>query len=493
MSRPWHPGSVLAALAGLGACGGDAQPPDVVLIVVDTLRADRLSAYGYPRPTAPFLEQLAREGTLFEDATTQFSWTMPSMVSLFTGHYLTEFMPVVPSDAPTLAECFQRAGYTTLAVVSNMLVEPTAGFARGFDHYDVRPSPDPEVSHQLWRTAAEIRADLRPELERVLAPDAHGRRKPVFLYVHTFDPHHPYQAHDDLAQALPVTATLPVEPAGWQESVLAERGPPATDGDWTEELAFLHEERGRYDQEVRYTDEELRRLSGELAELGLLDNAVVAFVADHGEGLWEHVRPEMATQPLAEAPPPQFFYQSHGQVQYQEVLHTPFILWGAGVPRDVRVRAAVENVDLAPTLLELADVPALSALHGRSLVELMHGRAGPWREHVFSNATRFTSVREIATGLKLVIPQPIARALGHSEQLFDLRADPHERVDLAADRPQDVARLKQVHAEWKRRFPTPNYLEKSVREDDAARRAVLLRELGYAGSETGIGEPRSGR
>jgi arylsulfatase A-like enzyme len=179
-------------------------------------------------------------------------------------------------------------------------------------------------------------------------------------------------------------------------------------------------------------------------------------------------------------------------VQYQEVLHTPFLLWGAGVPH-VRVRSAVENVDLAPTLLELADVAALGPLHGRSLVELMHGRAHGWREHVFSNATRFTSVREVASGLKLVIPQPAARALGHSEQLFDLRADPHERHDLAASRPADVERLKAVHAEWKRRHPTPDYLDKNVRAEDAARRAQLLRELGYTGDETGMDEAGGGQ
>jgi arylsulfatase A-like enzyme len=178
-------------------------------------------------------------------------------------------------------------------------------------------------------------------------------------------------------------------------------------------------------------------------------------------------------------------------VQYQEVLATPFLLWGQGVPH-VRVRSAVENVDLAPTLLELADVAALGPLHGRSLVELMHGRAHDWREFVFSNATRFTSVREVASGLKLVIPQPVARALGHSEQLFDLRADPHERHDLAPSRPADVARLKAIHAEWKRRYPTPDFLDKDVRAQDAAERAQLLRELGYTGEETGLGDGPGG-
>ena len=465
------------------ACGDSrAARPDVIVIVVDTLRADRLSAYGYERPTSPFMQQLAAEGALFEDVTTQFSWTMPSMVSLFSGRYLTEFMPVVPFETPTLAECFEAAGYETLAVVSNMLVDAGGGFARGFGHYDVRPSragPDPRP-----RTFEEISEDLWPALETRLA----GKRKPLLLYLHTFDPHDPYVGHESFDRELPVEAAPGVEPAGWQASELARMGPPPPQGssDWSEELAFLETERGRYDQEVRYTDEQLRLLMERLEELGVLENAVVAIVSDHGEGLWEHV-PPLEPQVLRDSPPSTFFYHKHGAIQYQEVLATPMILWGAGIPEGVRVSEAVENVDLFPTLLELADVPAKGELHGRSLVDLMHGRAGEWRQFVFSNSVRYTSVREPASGLKLLIPKEPALRAGWKVQLYDLDDDPHERVDLAARLPAEVERLSRVHAQWKRRHPTPDYLDAGVQEADAARREAM-KALGYTGIDTGLDE-----
>src|SRR5678815_1029330 len=119
--------SAVVAL-GVCACSHDEtaapQRPDVFVIVVDTLRNDHLSSYGYQRPTSPHFDQLAREGALFEDVTTQFSWTMPSMVSIMSGRYLTDFLPVIPDNFPTLAETFHSAGYRTLAVVSNLLVDP---------------------------------------------------------------------------------------------------------------------------------------------------------------------------------------------------------------------------------------------------------------------------------------------------------------------------------------------------------------------------------
>ena len=473
---------VLPAL--LLACGDSrAGRPNVIVILVDTLRADRLSAYGYERPTSPFMQQLAAEGALFEDVTTQFSWTMPSMVSLFSGRYLTEFMPVVPPENPTLAECFEAAGYDTLAVVSNMLVDPGGGFARGFAHYDARPSragPDPRP-----RTFEEISQDLWPALEARLA----GERKPLLLYLHTFDPHDPYVGHGAFDRELPVDAAPGVEPAGWQASELARMGPPPPEGrdDWSAELALLETERGRYDQEVRYTDEQLRLLMERLEELGLLEHAVVALVSDHGEGLWEHV-PPLDHHVLRESPPSTFFYHKHGAIQYQEVLATPMILWGAGVPAGVRVREAVENVDLFPTLLELADVPARGELHGRSLVELMAGHVPPWREFVFSNSVKYASVREPSSGLKLLIPKQGALRAGWKLQLYDLDDDPHERVDLAQRMPAEVERLAQVHARWKRRYPTPDYLDAGVREADAARRAEAMKALGYTEMDTGLDE-----
>ena len=478
-----------------GACGDRAaqRRPDVVLIVVDTLRSDHLSAYGYPRPTSPFLEELAQEGALFEDVTTQFSWTMPSMVSLFSGHYLTEFSLALPAGAQTLAEAFAGAGYKTLAVVSNQLLGPEAGFARGFDHYDVRTSRRTNDGATA-RTLEEIAEDLWPPLEDVLAAQPANDRAPVFLYLHTFDPHNPYHEHPDFDAQLPLDGALGVQPPGWQESEIARAGlAPEPGSDWSTELSELQLERGRYDQEVRYTDEQLRLLMKKLEELGLLEHAVVALVSDHGETLWEHVPPKPA-EALAKSPPNKFFYQKHGAVQYQAVIATPMLLWGSGVPHGVRVSHAVENVDLFPTLLELADVPARGGeLHGRSLVDAMHGRAGEWRQFVFSYSVHGNSVREPESGLKLLMPRGASEVAGWPVQLFDLNDDPHERSNLADGRPDDVRRLVAAYEEWVRTYPTQRIEsadQARIQGEIDRRRNDALRALGYTDLDTGIEDHR---
>lgn len=458
--------------------------PDVILIVVDTLRSDHMSVYGYPRPTTPFLEECAREGAVFEDVTTQFSWTMPSMVSIMTGRYLSELMPVVPEDTPTLAECFSAAGYRTLAVVSNVLITDQAGFGRGFDHYDASPSKELRPKGQdRTRDLIELQEDLWPALRRALEPGPNGARPPLFLYLHTFDAHQPFREHPELEALLSVEEATPVEPPGWQAAELARHGPPPADpeADWSTELDQILAERGLYDQEIRFTDDQLRSMFDRLGALGLLDNALIALVADHGEGLWEHLPPKTESE-LAASHPREFFYSGHGQIQYQEVLTTPFLLWGAGVPRGVRHAEAVENVDLAPTLLELADVPARGSLHGRSLVTLLEGRGGPWREYVFSNSEPSKSVREVATGLKLVVPNRRGLLAGWHEQLYDLRNDPHEREDLAKSRADDAARLRRVLEDWTARFPTARYVDGQGQGPSPA----ALQALGYTGADTGL-------
>jgi arylsulfatase A-like enzyme len=487
--------ATVALVALLAACSKDSgsvqaaeRRPDVILIVVDTLRSDHMSVYGYPRPTTPFLEECASQGAVFEDVTTQFSWTMPSMVSMMTGRYLSELMPVVPAESPTLAEAFSAVGYRSLAVVSNVLINEAAGFARGFDQYDSNPTKEQRPKGKdNTRDLSELQEDLWPALQRALEPAANGARPPLFLYVHTFDAHQPFEHHPELEADLSVEEASTVQPAGWQVDELARRGPkpdaPATD--WSRELSQIRAERGLYDQEIRYTDEQLRLLFARLETLGLLDHAVVALVADHGEGLWEHV-PPVPEKTLATAKPRDFFYSGHGQIQYQEVLTTPFLLWGAGVPRGVRYSEAVENVDLAPTLLELCNVPSRATLHGRSLVTLLEGRGGPWRQFVFSNSEPSKSVREVSSGLKLVVPNRRGLLAGWHEQLYDLRSDPHERDDLALARPDDTARLRAALADWTERHPTPRFVHG---QDSRGPSDGALKALGYTGADTGL-DPR---
>ena len=492
----------LALGLALGACGpsdpndpngpsdGGAPPtraPDVVLIVVDTLRADRLSAYGYERPTSPFLDARAAEGVLFEDVTAQSSWTLPSMVSLWTGHYLTAYRDLIGRGVPTLPQAFQRAGYRTVGLAANVLLTEQAGFGRGFDHYDPSPAPRKPDGPVHSRTLEQLAGDLWAPLEDALRTDADGARPPLFLYLQPFDPHDPYAPHPEYDGELPPTAAPRPEPAGWQEVEFTRRGPPANGaGAWSaaekRERAFrrLRNRRGLYDQEVRHTDRQLELVWQRLEELGVLDHAVVAVVADHGEGLWQHVanKPEAK---LREAPPEEFFYQKHGGHLYAEAIATPFLLWGAGVPHGVRVPDPVENVDIFPTLLELAGIAPLKGLHGRDLLPLVRGEEESQRFAVYSYVLHGVTVRELETGLKLIVHFDPSGTNPHPPELYDLSVDPLERTNLWSADSEDATRLQRMLDIWTYRYPTRSSAGMPMDPEQAKR----LEDLGYTGEHTG--------
>lgn len=467
----------------LGASCSERQRPDVVLIVVDTLRADRLSTYGYARPTAPFLDSLAAEGTLFEDTTSQSSWTLPSMVSLFTGRYLTEYRDFIDESTPTLPESFARAGYRTVGASANILLTSQAGFIRGFEHYDASPRPrTAEDASFRARDIDELLSDVDAPLRTALRRDADGKRPPVFFYLQPFDPHDPYENHERLHEALPPIDILKVAPLDWQRERFAQQGPtgPKSSPNWFNEWRYMDANRAYYDLEVRHTDERLAQAVEHWRTLGLFDNTILAFVSDHGEGLWDHVS-LMRDQELAQSPPPLFFYQKHGGHLYEEAVRTPFLLWGAGVPAGKRVAEPVENIDLFPTLLELCELPVPGRLDGKSLVPALRGRTMR-RDFVHSFVLHGTSIRELSTGLKLVEPSAYARTrVGNAPELYDLSADPEERMNLAASRPDEVARLSAEIARWRERHPTPTTLGQ---RPDAAR-ARMLQDLGYTGGHVG--------
>lgn len=474
------------ALALAGACGGgdgaSERRPDVVLIVIDTLRADRLGSYGYPRPTTPALDRLAAGGTRFSDNTAQSAWTLPSMVSLLSGRYLTAYRDFPDPKAPALAEVFHGAGYRTVGVVGNVLLRPEAGFDRGFDHYDARPGEQPPGEERVRaRSTDELAAALWEPLDAALAAPEGGVRPPLFLYLHPFDPHGPYLGSPALDAELPPAEAPAVEPAGWQAEALSALGPPPPAGekDWSRELAELRRQRGLYDQDVRLTDDALARILAGLEQRGVLAHAVVAVVADHGECLYERLGP-MPRERLRSAPPATFFYQDHGAYLYEEAVHTPFLLSGAGVPAGRVVAAPVENVDLFPTLLELCGVPARGELHGRSLVPLLDGDAPrEWRTTVHSHVLFSTSVRDVAAGLKLIVPTEPGTKVGVPVELLHLADDPRELHP--SDDPAEHARLESLLSAWQNRYPTESTLGHKPDEEGQK----LLHDLGYTDAHTG--------
>ncbi|MCE9594103.1 MAG: sulfatase [Planctomycetes bacterium] len=419
----------VAALAFAQGCGGEPArpvPQHVLLIVVDTLRADHLSTYGYRRETSPALAELAASGVLFENAISQCSWTSPSMVSLMTGQYVAGERLAIPADRTTLAEVFMQNGFATGAFVSNEILSPENQFARGFHQF----SPmNPYTSNQPivdWLTRM-----------------AKGK---TFTYVHFNEPHDPYR---------------PPRKSMWN---FGKEGGGLPDGrlefyrrfakqhaleDFDHSVATIETEIGGYDDEVFAVDARIRELLAAVHTLGQDASTVVLVTADHGEGLWTREAYDVGQRAakLAGGEKPTLvnvLMNSHGNQVNHELLHVPLILRAPGLRAGTKIAAWVENVDVAPTLLELCDLAVPAGLQGRSLLALLDAPATVPARDVFSH-TRFASSVIDANGMQLVLPTELGRCeLGLGTELYDLKRDPEARENLAAREPAIVDALSRV-------------------------------------------------
>ncbi len=376
-------------------------PANIVMISLDTLAAGHLPTYGYRHATAPFLDGvLARDGTVFEHFVAAATTTPQSHMSMFTGvqpceHGLTTGMEKVRPGFVTLAEVLRAAGYETGAVTEDGWLGYQHGFGHGFDFYAENKSADVMAPDgQIDVTLAKARAWI----ER-------NEDKPFFLFLHTFQVHGPF--------------TPPKEYTGL---FLEHRGAVVNE-DSPRELR----EDVAYDQEIRYTDDQLKGLFEFLRARGLLENTIVVVTADHGEEFLEHGE------------------YGHGRNLFEEVTHVPLVLWGPGrVPRGQRIASTAGHIDLMPTLLALAGVEAPAQAQGRDLL----APAGD----ATSDAPRFTESRtSVAIGKDFrgmpVLPpsflvqhgtRKLARyreADGFRYEAYDLAGDPHERSPLRADDP----------------------------------------------------------
>ncbi|TDJ70682.1 MAG: hypothetical protein E2O39_09705 [Planctomycetota bacterium] len=412
------------------ACSRPQLPPNIILIVVDTLRADYLGSYGFEGAISPNLDRLASESVVFEQCFAQAPWTKPSTASLLTSlypqvHGLTNHegkywgegsaearTGILPDRAVTLAEELRDAGYRTAAIVSNPWLHHDYGFAQGFDFYD---------DHAAWSFA---RGDVIVDAARTWIEER--GTEPFFLYVHFMDVHAPYGApkvdFDALSGAPSLKADLELSEAQvpynrW--SNIEVRPDWATDAA-RHRLAYW---RTRYASGVRAFDRSVQTLLYHLEHAGLLETSWVVLTSDHGEQLFEHGD------------------WSHGRSLYDHQLHVPLIM-RAPRARDAgrRVGTIVQHVDLMPTLLSLAGVPLPDGLQGRDLSALLAGGSLATDEEV-----SFGTATETRPGL-CTVRTPTHRLVLDVEsgemQLFDLVSDPGEQRNLAADSPELAEKLR---------------------------------------------------
>ncbi len=435
--------------------------PNLVLISIDTLRADHLSTYGHDRPTSPNIDRLAAESVLFEHAFSHSPKTASSHMSLMTGLYpeshrvknrMTggqEWLGSLSADIPTLAEFLEAAGYSTHARTGGGNLHADIGFARGFETYS---SPTSSYGSAIFKSSIG-------RLESLARSN-----QPFFLFVHTYQTHSPYlppkRYHDafvDPAYAGRITTDhnelsrgkgsdfSNVYEAFWS------RVDPKSKSDQQHLLDL-------YDACIRFVDDQVGALLDRIDELGLRENTLVALVSDHGEEFGEHEGFE------------------HNAL-WREILHVPLIIrvpdsvrpgWGSK-----RIEATVGLVDVLPTLLELMKIPIPTHFQGSSLAPIVEsGAAGrPW---AFAQYRLWNQNSLQAGNWKLLRRGPIA-------QVFDLSEDPAEMNDVGPTRPEILADgaeqvdriLEASRAYW------PLVREGEAAELDSEQRS-RLEALGYA-------------
>lgn len=334
----------LLATACSGGGGGETPLPragqrDVLLVVVDTLRADHLGCYGYALPTSPVVDRLADEGALFERVVSASAFTGPSVASILTGRYprfhsfgVANGNFLLAPEEVTLAEQFREAGYRTAAVVCNPVLPRRLGFDQGFEEYDHRMKQREQVRRARERIAAPATTAAIEWLEGV------GPDEAFFLWLHYMDPHGPYTPPPELeaafapAEAGPALLPPPDEGANngrgfvpWYQAVSEEH--------------HLNEYVGRYDGEIAYMDRELGRLLDALRAMGRYEETLIVFTSDHGEALGEDG-----------------YYFCHGQHTTPDQSFVPMVVKHPLIPAGARVTSPVSHVDVYRTLMaELTD------------------------------------------------------------------------------------------------------------------------------------------
>jgi arylsulfatase A-like enzyme len=433
---------IAAGLLWLCGCAGDAAPeaqpdaepagrsptsrrPDVVIHLIDTLRADRLGLYGCEQDNSPSLDAFAKRAAVFENAISQGPWTLPSVASLFTSsfptsHQVLSVADAVSSETVTMTEFFHDLGYHTVGWTENTLAGRGGGLDQGYDEFRERLPPN--------RAPPGGEPDfLRDLFERVVRYDG---EQPLFLYLHTVEPHDPWEGTARPRQTR--FAGTPAERDELNALVGEHRGliADSLNGRLDEagaarldELDAIMTERlpdilDLYDGDVLRADRNFQTLLNALSERSRQRETIVVVLSDHGEELLDHG------------------HWFHGQSLYQELVRVPLLMRLPGLAeRGQRIAEPVRLIDVLPTLADAVGAEALPGWQGRSLLPLLRGEPSSAPEPILS--------------MKISVDRPVGGELGdvetafwnggeklivhhdhQSASLFDLQDDPSERSDL---------------------------------------------------------------
>jgi arylsulfatase A-like enzyme len=459
----------------LPACGSEPETPkakNVLLLVVDTLRADRLGCYGYERDTSPNIDALAAEGALYEHCFSQACWTVPSMISMMSGVFVTQAESALPEGLIVVAEALQARGMETAAFPANPTLCLDRGFERGFDHFvSVMPS------------TANVLCDEFESWYEAKQSDDDRSGNPFFVWAQFLDPHQPYnpQAEHALFNGpAPANAELRKRWSAEQARVV-ELSPDLESLSLVQATNKMNRLCNLYDGEVHQSDAGIGRVLDLLRASNELKDTLVIIASDHGEMLFEHPQESALVQSCIDSKGGlpdgvmNLFGNGHRPWYYENLWNTPLILWGPGIPAGVRREQLAANLDIFPTILEALDFPPIPGLQGQSL----YGGLEPQRDRIFAYGHRTTAVRE-ATGKKLFLhPRALHQMEGEGPlppNLFDLAQDPTEVRELSAEAEDELSRLTQLLEAWQYKN------RREVTNSTSAEQRKVLEDLGYVGA-----------
>ncbi len=462
----WFCWSYLFAALSLAGCWSGGRPgirqgqgpAKILLISIDTTRADHLSGYGYSRQTTPAIDALAAAGVRFANAYCVMPTTDPSHTSILTGQYprthgiMRNAARRADADAPTLASWLQDRGYATAAITARIGLDPPLRRLRGFDHSDAPHSP------QRHRSAAEI-------VERAAAWMGERGEGRWFLWAHLWEPHKPYQPEPGYRNRFAVGGEIAAKLSYEDPARFLAEGRSLSDEVVTAAVALYDAEIARADAAVA----EIVKLAREAEPAG---EPLVVIVADHGESLAERQRSTRIGF-------------GHGALIYDEVVKVPWILWWPGHLSPAVVDTPVSLVDLAPTLTALIDDRAGSELpgcDGRSLAANVVAGSNPSHAPIVVDRRLFQTSPIPQLGYSetawIDYPWKLIVNEGRSEPaLYRLDSDAAESRDLARDQPQRAAAMAAALAQWK--AARPLHADRAPPTRQREQELEALRSLGY--------------
>jgi arylsulfatase A-like enzyme len=457
--------------------------PNVLVYLIDTLRADHTSLYGYARDTTPFLKKLGAQGIVFDDSQVQSTWTKPSVASMMTSlysvtHGIFRETDTIPKGASTLAEHLRGAGYVTASIVANPFAGRMTGLDRGFDYVAEFPAVQRHGSEDERATdSTAVNGLAMPWLEE-------HHDEPFFLYAHSTDPHAPYRPPAEFEARFTDPKETPEFDRQYHELWAIRRLGGAVFSreecikNGFDPARYVHNATDRYDGEIANNDKNIELLIQQLEKSGVLDNTIVIVVSDHGEEFMEHG------------------WTGHGSTLYQEQTHGIFLMWNPQwFPKPRRVADPVQLIDLMPTILDLLHIPVQGVIQGQSLVPLAIGqpfeRKGPvMTSRIPQAATSLVPVPENLTRTfawidpqwKLIYRNEAKKAGLNEVELYDRKADPTDRTNVAAKNPKVVERIMPQVQQWiEGQKQVSQLLGPGGQSTMDAQTIERLRSLGYIG------------